>query len=337
MTDVSTAPLDAILHGYQTRTGGIDVDDVRTLAQGLVLTPFTSTTVIDFSGKDAQRFLQTKLSCDTRKWAKEGGSYGFAVDINGRVLFDGHFATLPNGKARLWSAPGMESAIVGHFDRYIIVDDVVMTPQRDLDHFLLSAESETALWEALDLKAPDAPFQVIEAEGLRVIPVERAARPSVLLEAETATLQTLVRRLNERGARVVSWESWRAFEILEGFVRVGADLEVGVTIPLEAELEVGVHYNKGCYLGQEVIERLRSRGNASRGFRRAVIQAPAVERGATIVDEKGSDVGVVRSSLTIGQTTHAIVQLRRRVLDAPTELRLQALEGPTLTIEGAVR
>lgn len=285
---------------------------------------------LDFTGKDAQRFLQTKLACDTRRWRRDGGGFGFATDINGKVLFDGHFALLDGGRIRMYSETQFSEAAREHLGRYIIIDDVVMTSPAQTRLVLVSASSRAVLFAAIGLEELEEPYKVQTVEGVNVVPLERAIRPSVLVEGDSSAVDALCARLGQQGAQTLTCDEWRNAEIMEGFVRTGPDLQVGSSIPLEADLEQGVHFNKGCYLGQETIERLRSRGNAARGFRRAIAQGP-VAAGQKIVDESGQEVGSVTSSASSNGVSFLIVQLRRKALEGDSKLFIGEQSGLELS------
>ncbi len=87
-----------------------------------------------------------------------------------------------------------------------------------------------------------------------------------------------------------------AGRIEAGWPRLGVEIEPGKTIPGETGLtEVAVNYAKGCYPGQELVERMDSRGaEAPRSLRRLTVEAGAVA-GDEITDNDGNVVGVMTS------------------------------------------
>lgn len=330
--------VDALPAGFSQALSGVEVTDLDTLRTGTIRVNGAGLTVLDFTGKDAQRFLQSKLSCDTRRWKRDGGSYGFAVDINGRVLFDGHFAYLPSGVIRMWAEPAMTAAIVEHLDRYIIVDDVVMTPVVSDGVQYLVGDSTPALLSSLGLTPTEEPFAVQTIGDVFVAPLERAVRPTLVLHGSPEAVNALIQTHLGEDVPLLSWGSLRALEISEGFVRAGLDLQYGVNIPLEADLSEGIHFNKGCYLGQEVIERLRSRGNANKGFRRIQWTGEGAAAGTPIVDASGAEVGVLTSVLA-GASGDAvgIAVLRRRALQEELALHVGTPQGPAVQSQSPVR
>lgn len=99
-----------------------------------------------------------------------------------------------------------------------------------------------------------------------------------------------------------------------GVPRFGIEMD-GETIPQEANLDAlgAISFNKGCYTGQEVVARIHFRGHVNRHLRRLRAAAP-LQKGDTVVDAAGKDVGEVRSAVVspaIGPI--GIAMIRREV------------------------
>ena len=76
----------------------------------------------------------------------------------------------------------------------------------------------------------------------------------------------LWRTLSTAGATPVGARCLDAFRIAEGIPAYGIDM-VERDLPQETSQMRALHFNKGCYLGQEIVERIRSRGNVHRHLR----------------------------------------------------------------------
>jgi tRNA-modifying protein YgfZ len=87
-----------------------------------------------------------------------------------------------------------------------------------------------------------------------------------------------------------------AGRIKAGWPRMGAEIVPGETIPAETGLAaVAVSFTKGCYPGQELVERMDSRAaTAPRSLRRLTV-APGTAPGDPVTDDEGSEVGTVTS------------------------------------------
>ena len=101
------------------------------------------------------------------------------------------------------------------------------------------------------------------------------------------------------------YHAWR----LERFVpRYGEDI-TDKTLPQETGLASALHFQKGCYLGQEIVERIRSRGHVNRMLSGLVFDGEAPAAGTKL----DGDAGEITSS----QGSHAIAMLRVTATEIP--------------------
>jgi folate-binding protein YgfZ len=86
-----------------------------------------------------------------------------------------------------------------------------------------------------------------------------------------------------------------AFRIAEGIPAYGIDM-VERDLPQETSQLRALSFNKGCYLGQEIVERIRSRGNVHRHLRQLELTGPVPSAGTELVLEGGTVAGQIRSA-----------------------------------------
>jgi folate-binding Fe-S cluster repair protein YgfZ len=87
--------------------------------------------LLRLSGRDVVSYLHTKLTVDVRPWPRTGGAYAYAVDINGRIIFDADFSMQPDGQVLAWLRTDRTAAAIAHLDRYVIREDVVLADVSD--------------------------------------------------------------------------------------------------------------------------------------------------------------------------------------------------------------
>ncbi|MDQ2834223.1 MAG: folate-binding protein, partial [Acidobacteriota bacterium] len=81
--------------------------------------------------------------------------------------------------------------------------------------------------------------------------------------------------------------------VLEGTPRYGVDIREK-DLPQETGQTRALHFSKGCYLGQEIVERIRSRGNVHRGFGGFRLEGDVPAAG-TALEADGKAVGELTS------------------------------------------
>ena len=152
---------------------------------------------------------------------------------------------------------------------------------------------------------------------------------------EAASLLSLWHALSREAPRFAALpcgaEALESLRIEAGIPRYGPDMSED-TIPLEAGLWSAISFTKGCYIGQEVIERLRSRGHVNWTLAGALIDSPSAPRSGEKLlglGAEGKEVGAVTSSCvspTLSRTI-ALAFVRREFSHPGTRLALASGHG----------
>jgi folate-binding protein YgfZ len=139
----------------------------------------------------------------------------------------------------------------------------------------------------------------------------------------TATVGKLWKYLVTGGATPVGSGALDAFRVAEGIPTYGIDM-LERDLPQETSQERALHFNKGCYLGQEIVERIRSRGNVHRHLRHLELDGPIPDTGTPLAAE-GAEAGHITSSAELplqgGPRRFALAMVR-----ADAEARNQPLQ-----------
>jgi folate-binding protein YgfZ len=204
--------------------------------------------------------------------------------------------------------------LLAHLNKFIIMDDVELVPLGE------EQVGETGSETAIGLTGPEA-GEVLERVGLPVITSAMAGtsvewngwnlkiRRSYGAMAQhyefwlpSAGLEKLWSCLRTGGATPVGCASLDAFRIAEGIPAFGIDM-VERDLPQETSQLRALHFAKGCYLGQEIVERIRSRGNVHKHLRPLELSGPVPEGGAELTLEDGTAAGQIRSAAELALAT----------------------------------
>jgi aminomethyltransferase len=135
--------------------------------------------------------------------------------------------------------------------------------------------------------------------------------------------------LEAAGAKPVGTEALEMFRVAAGVPRYGVDI-TDKYIPQETEQFHALHFSKGCYLGQEIVERVRSRGAVHRHFTGFRLTGQAPHNGAEAQAE-GKKVGEITSALRIpvngDETTFALGYIRKESGAPGTKVQVEGSEG----------
>jgi folate-binding protein YgfZ len=279
-----------------------------------VAQPMLVTLVV--SGKDRVTWLNGLLTCDLLKRAPNAAVYGLAVGRNGRVLTDATVVVDDPGERMLVVLPASAAeGLRAHLDHYLVMEDAEMAPRTD----------GFEVWELCGPRSADALAAAQGAGGLGGL-VDRTGLGGALVLAPAEQSRTVAAAIaGAPGVVVGDAAGWEALRLERGVPRFAADFD-DKTYPQEAGLEkTAVSFDKGCYLGQEVVCMLEMRGHVKRMLVPLVLdstEAPAP--GAAVLDEAGAAIGEVTSagpSPTLGRAV-ALAMVKRAQAAPGTRVRI---------------
>jgi folate-binding protein YgfZ len=290
-------------------------------ARGAVLAlPGGELSTLVVTGKDRLSWLNGLVTCDLVKWDAGDARYGLVVSRSGRVLADP--ILVADGERAIAVVPTARAGVLReHLDHYLVMEDAEIASGTDtFEVWLLHGpRSGAVLAASLAAGAAGAVFDRTGLGGAIVlVPADRAVEGRAALE--TAALAA--------GGIVGDAQGWEALRLERGVPRFGIDFD-DKTYPQEASLEkAAVSFDKGCYLGQEVVCMLEMRGHVKRKLVSIVLDGiEAPPSGAPVADASGAAVGEVTSaalSPTLGVPI-ALAMVKRA----------QAVAGAQVVIGGA--
>jgi aminomethyltransferase len=254
---------------------------------------------IAVTGEDRVRWLNGMVTNSVQALTPGDGAYSFLLSAQGRIQGDCTVWAKPD-LLLLQTAPSQVEPLMTLLDRFIIMDDVELANESAKWHGLLiagplAAEKLTAagvtvrasrLLKKLTVPYSGTDLQVLCAYSPLVPRFEVWSR-------DPAILEKLGTSLLEAGVTECSAEGLELLRIAEGTPRYGTDIR-DRDLPQETAQTRALHFNKGCYLGQEIVERIRSRGNVHRTFTTFTLTGDTPEPGA-ILQAEGKPVGELTS------------------------------------------
>ena len=244
---------------------------------------------IKVTGDDRARLLHAMTTNHIENLVPGAGCYAFFLNAQGRVLADANILCF-NDHLLLDVEPESRPFLMEHLDKYIIADDVTLEDITDSTFaFGIEGPDADAALRNAGLPAPQAPLAHEAAGSLVVVRASSTGAPGfrIIGPCGGASRFSGVPEASPADAKTVRLEHF--------FPRYADDITVA-NLPQETGITDALHFNKGCYLGQEIVERVRSRGHVNRiltGLRFEGEQP--LERGAKITFE-GVEVGEITSS-----------------------------------------
>ena len=286
--------------------------------------------VMDFShrgrillrGQDAARFLHGMVTNDVQGLRPGAGQYAFLLNVHGHILADARIFRLGERSFLLDCESQSHEVIWQALERHIIMDDVEPEDLRDrlclfavegpmarraLEDSIPKAETAIAtLCNPLDhVLIPCADTRDVQPSDTqpRIIRASLSGEDGywVLADFQHASewldsiLAPGVSMRREWTARPVGFAALETRRIEAGIPRYGVDI-TEKNLPQETGQMQAISFNKGCYIGQEVVERIRSQGHVNRRLVRLLLDGCQEIAPETSVLFDGQTVGSTASS-----------------------------------------
>lgn len=294
--------------------------------------------VFDFSfrakfrmaGRDSQRFLQRIISNDVKNLTPGQGTYATLLTAQGRIMADFRVYCAEDFFLLDTDADLLEKTLQG-LRKYVVADKVTVEP---LPVFALSVQgpqSRALMEKTLARELPVMTEYGHFATGLlgfpvRVIQASSTGEPGYEIWLDEDAMPSVWKEILARapaGALPAGTEALESLRIEAGIPRYGPDFGED-TLPLEAGLLNALSFNKGCYIGQEIVERARSRGHVNWKLVGLTIDSPQPPAAGEKLTSEGKDIGEITSacvSPTLAKTI-ALGYVRHEVSEAGTLLTL---------------
>lgn len=264
------------------------------------------------TGTDRLRFLNGQITNDLRKASETSAIEACILNAKGKT--DAHIYVSASGESFLVDAAAdLRETLKARLERYVIADDVQIEDVTD----------QFSLFHTLSQQSPTL-------ENGRMVSVRRFAEPGWDIWGDATQHRVSLQKLSSQWTLCDS-EAAEVMRIEQGIPSWGRELTNDI-IPIEANLEQrAIDYQKGCYIGQEVISRIKMSGQTNKrlcglisldelplhpGMKLAVSSAP------------GKEVGWITSSTRSKRQEIALGYVKRGFNSASTRLNALASADP---------
>lgn len=293
------------------------------------------------TGPDAAGFLHGMSSNDVKGLRPGGGCYATFLTPKGKMVADAYICLGADGILVL-TMPAVQAVLLAHLRKFVVAERLEIT-DRTAEWALFSLAGGSQVGAALDASVRDAPEGLNDGEHaevtvagakVRLIAVERTGLPSADFLVDVADAarvwDVLVGAVNGLGGGPFGWDALDILRIEGGFPWFGRDMD-GDTLPPEAGLERAISYTKGCYVGQEIIARIKTYGHVNRVLRGMLCNGPPPAAG-TPVELENKTVGRVTSAC-VSPTMKSAIALGYvpRELEPGTEVTLRSAGRATVS------
>jgi len=299
------------------------------------------------TGGDRVRWMNGMVSNNVRDLALGHGVYAFLLNAQGRIQAD--LYVFPRGDSLLVDTErGQREKVLQLFDHYIIADDVEIADISDkLTALGLTGPESRRVLERAGIAVPDLTHlqfaevtwqQAGQHKTVTLLRSGEEARESWQVWIAPEHNSELWDALVKTGARPAGTSALNLFRISRGIPQFGVDIRER-DLPQETGQTRALNFTKGCYLGQEIVERIRSRGAVHRQFAAFSLEGTLPEPGSKILaggNNEEKEVGEITSSailpLPAGDRAVALGYLRREAAGKDLRAGTASLKPASLPI-----
>jgi glycine cleavage system T protein len=303
----------------------------RAVREAAGLFDFSFRAKFALKGRDHVHFLQRVVSNDVENLAPGQGTYATFLNAQGHILVDLRLYRVEDRFLADTDADLRDKAMQG-LARYIVADQVEIEPLKLYALAFQGPRSRALLEKTLHIDLPSMqefdhflanyggfPIRVVCASSTG----EEGYELWVGQKGLTGVWGAACGQAPTYHMLPCGTEALESLRIEAGIPRYGQELAED-TLPLEAGLFHALSFTKGCYIGQEIVERARSGGHVNWKLMGVVVgTALALQPGEKLLSD-GKEIGEVTSSCispTLGKTI-AIAYVRREVSEPGTQLAL---------------
>lgn len=297
----------------------ISSDTILPLLESAAVAPLNDKAFLRITGSDATRWLNGMLTNSVQALEPGEGAYNFLLSAQGRIQGDAYLYREPGEEVAflLETSASQLETIQQLLDKFIIMDDVELAEALpgDTGLQLLGPKAAEAL-QALGVQPP-APLRyelASTAHGpVRIFTPHQPNRFAIFAAPDTIAALRAAITLPE-----ASPDALEAERIFSAVPQYGTDIrntDAAKDLPQETNQPHALHFNKGCYLGQEIVERIRSRGQVHRLFTAFELTGELPSELPASLESEGKAAGELTSATQIGDKLYALGYARREFLE----------------------
>jgi folate-binding protein YgfZ len=263
---------------------------------GAAVGPVLARGLLRVTGKDRQDYLHRMCTQKVNGLGPGASVHVAFLNVKGHVLAEGMLA-LREEDVLLDVYPGSAEPLRAHLAKFVIMDEVEI-------------EDVSPAWRVVPAMGPGGvELARARAGGSSVWANSRRGAPALDVLVPAAESEGFREALVASGAAALAEEDLEALRVLAGVPRFGADVDESRLVMEAALVGSAVSFDKGCYLGQEIVLRGTFRGQIQRGLVQLALPADA-SAGAPL-QHGGQEVGVVTSAVETPEGRLGLGYLRR--------------------------
>jgi tRNA-modifying protein YgfZ len=244
-------------------------------------------------GRDRARLLHAITTNEVKKMTPGSGCYAFLLTPQGRIQADLNLFCFPE-HFLIDTEPELGEKVLLHIKRYIIADQVEL---EDVSATTACIGLEGPAAARMLPVVPPADYAHVPWEDAEIAAVTATGQPGARIFCPAESAAEYVHLFEAAGAVAADEDEVRLVRIENGRPRYGEDIR-DTSLPQETQQMHAVSFTKGCYLGQEIGERIRAQGRVNKKLTRVVLPGSEIPAPGTKTAIDGSDAEITSAVLS---------------------------------------
>ncbi len=250
----------------ESRSSGPELEqDLQALSTDAAVCRRTERMMVRMSGDDRVSFMHGMCSNDVKNLKPGTLTYALVLTDRAHVIAD-LYVWADGDALYLELERALWPKTREHLERLLVADDVEIEEKEELAVIeIIGPGSAGAIQTAIPAAAGLEPWHFVKKDGCLLANLPRIGLTAFTVILPSPQIEDFLARLRKANPEIreVSVAAIDVLRVERGIARAGIDA-TEQTIALEARLENGISYNKGCYVGQETVERATARGGVKK-------------------------------------------------------------------------
>jgi folate-binding protein YgfZ len=245
-------------------------------------------------GRDRARFLHNLTSNEVKKMAPGSGCYAFLLNPQGRIQADLHLFCFED-HFLIDTEPDLREKVQQHILKYKVADQVELENVTDGTAAIgLEGPNAAAVLMAGNAPVPESSFAHLPWADKTVAAVSLTGQPGFRIYCSAEDRAGVIHALESAGAKPADADAARLVRMENGKPLYGADIRE-TSLPQETQQMHALSFSKGCYLGQEIVERIRAMGRVHRKLERLELDGAEPVAPGTKLTVEGREAEITSS------------------------------------------
>jgi folate-binding protein YgfZ len=272
------------------------VADYDALTEGAAFIDFSNRGRLCLTGNDRQAFINGQVTNNVKDLRVGQGCYAALANAKGKMTSALNIFVLAD-EILLDFEPGLAAKVIERLEKFVIADDVqIVDASSSFGLVSVLGPKAIATCESLGWRVPKNNFEIELHDSVYIANVPRLGAPGIDIYFPLEN-GDVFGKLNQAGIAGCSTEAYETARVEQGIPRFGMDMDENTLAP-EALGENAISYSKGCYIGQEVIARIRTYGQVAKALRGLRFDSGAtVPKSGDKIYRDGKEVGWITSAV----------------------------------------